>query len=93
MRTKEPKISSVKIIVVPEFYNYVSKKTESELQIMDAENLLKEIIRHCDGIDNAYVSYDSYYTCEYCGSVWTEFKKTYNGGCCKKDELNNPEGE
>lgn len=29
--------------------------------------------------------------CEHCGYAWTEKGADYNGGCCGKDEANNPE--
>ena len=48
------------------------------------------IKRHADNVGWVDIEYDQPYVCEYCGNKWTEDSNTYNGGCCDKDEENNP---
>ena len=49
-----------------------------------AEDLLKDIKRHCDGIESLSVELDTEDICEFCGRAWTEASDTYNE-CCEKD--------
>jgi hypothetical protein len=54
------------------------------------EEMIEQIKRHVDDVDSAYVEFDQEFVCEFCGRDWTEDSDTYNGGCCDKDEENNP---
>lgn len=57
----------------------------------DCESIITEIKRHVDGVGSSHVVFDSEPLCSFCGGRWTEKSETYNGGCCDKDEVNNPE--
>lgn len=37
------------------------------------------------------VTVEGDYRCEHCSYTWTEASPDYNGGCCGKDEANNPQ--
>lgn len=50
-----------------------------------------DIRRHVDNVSRVSVEWDQEAVCEHCGSRWTEDSTMYNGGCCGKDEANNPE--
>lgn len=58
---------------------------------LTADDIAKAIRRHCDNVAQAVVVCDYEPVCSHCGSRWTEDSKIYNGGCCDKDEANNPE--
>ena len=53
------------------------------------ETIREQIDRH---VDDAIcdVKRLSHYVCEHCGYDWGTKSSTYNGGCCEKDEENNP---
>lgn len=55
------------------------------------KQILEQVRRHVDSIGCAGVACDKIGVCEFCGSKWTEDGTIYNGGCCDKDEANNPE--
>lgn len=55
--------------------------------------LMRQIKRHCDNVAYANVVWDTDKRCPDCGSLWTEYSKDYNGGCCGEDEKNNPSGD
>lgn len=55
------------------------------------KEIASEIKRHVDNVGYAGVEFDQEKVCEHCGSIWTEASQVYNGGCCSKDEENNPE--
>lgn len=61
-------------------------------EIGRAEEIAKQIKRHVDDVHSADVEFDAAPYCEHCGSHWTEESRTYNGGCCDKDEEANPDG-
>lgn len=63
---------------------------QEKYQIERAEALKKQIQRHIDH-HSAEVVHDT--LCEFCGDPWTEKNNAYNGGCCDKDEANNPSPE
>jgi len=52
--------------------------------------IASEIKRHVDNVGCTSVEFDQERVCEHCGSIWTEASQVYNGGCCSKDEENNP---
>lgn len=54
------------------------------------ESIKQDIRRHVDDIQNIEINWDSEKVCEFCGSTWSEDSAAYNGGCCGKDEENNP---
>lgn len=56
-----------------------------------ANEVLADVKRHVDNVGSAWVEFDQENVCEHCGSTWTEESKTYNGGCCDKDEAANPD--
>ena len=58
-----------------------------------AEEMINEIKRHVDNVDHVYIETEYEAVCEHCGSGWTEEDSNYNGGCCDKDEENNPDNE
>ena len=90
MRTKEPRHENIRVVImVPDNHSWLTGTTPAK--ISDAEELLKTIRRHCDGVEDSYVLCDTNYYCEHCGYIWTESSTEYNGGCCAKDEENNPE--
>lgn len=67
-----------------------------------SENEQRQICEKIAGLIKRHVSFgeddrgdirvvcDTEHSCEHCGSQWTEDDPTYNGGCCDKDEANNP---
>lgn len=68
--------------------------TQSEEQWeADCEELKRQIKRHVDDIEDIHVECDTNHYCEHCGSDWTEHSPTYNGGCCEKDQENDPEAQ
>ena len=51
-----------------------------------AEDVVSEIRRHVDGIDDMRIQMEHEETCEHCGSDWTEGPQSlHNGGCCWRD--------
>lgn len=69
---------------------------KEEEAISACEEIAEQIRRHVDGLPSrrdrgVSVEWDSQTVCEHCGAKWTEESATYNGGCCSKDEENNPE--
>lgn len=54
------------------------------------EQLMSEINRHVDDVEEMDICYDTGDVCEFCGSDWTTYHHDYNGGCCEEDEKNNP---
>lgn len=48
--------------------------------------LIADIKRHVDNLGGVWMECDQEHVCEHCGATWTESSKTYNGGCCDKDE-------
>ena len=54
------------------------------------EDLVPQIKRHVDGVTGVAVICDNDPICQHCGAHWTERDHNYNGGCCDKDEENNP---
>ena len=60
-----------------------------------AEEALEQVRRHVDLYDKSYASVEPTRDeiCEHCGNKWSERSNEYNGGCCAKDEVNNPNPE
>lgn len=56
-----------------------------EHQSDECNTIASAIKRHVDNFGSVYVEYDRTEVCSHCGSVWTEGKDLYNGGCCGKD--------
>lgn len=55
------------------------------------QDLERSIRRHCDGVgDTRILPAVAEEVCEHCRSKWTGKDEVYNGGCCERDELNNP---
>ena len=51
-----------------------------------AEDVVSEIRRHVDGIDDMRIQMEHEETCEHCGWEWTEDSQSlHNGGCCWLD--------
>jgi len=44
-----------------------------------------QIQRHCDGIDDFNIEFDTDDVCEFCGYKWTEGDSPHNEGCCDED--------
>lgn len=65
-------------------------RTPAQLR-SDCVELVKSIKRHVDDVESCYVDEVYEDQCEFCGDKWTESSRKYNGGCCDKDEENNPE--
>ena len=92
---KKSVVTDVRIEISPDlgsfaglFYNTQEKRMKA---LEDhANEMLAQIKRHVDGSKHACIVFDREDLCEYCGSHWTE-NGNYNGGCCDKDEENNPE--
>jgi hypothetical protein len=51
---------------------------------------LDAIAPYCSGLDISQQCEDDA-RCEHCNWKWTEESAAYNGGCCAKDEANDPE--
>ncbi len=51
-----------------------------------AEEIVVEIKRHVDNVQDVEVEelFDS--VCSFCEGSWTAYDPNYNGGCCEKDE-------
>ena len=58
-----------------------------------AEEIARQIKRHVDNVHSAHAVEETEMVCEYCGHRWTEVSDTYNGGCCDRDEANNPNAD
>lgn len=67
----------------------VSSDIESDY-LDRCKEIADAIKRHADNVGETEIKYDQLYVCEHCGNQWTEDSDTYNGGCCDKDEENNP---
>ena len=65
------------------------KKLDQEMKSR-CEDIVQQIKRHIDDVSYVGLDWDVSKQCEFCGSDWTEDSKTSNGGCCDKDEENNP---
>ncbi len=63
--------------------NYLRSKLQ---QHYNAEQLAKQIKRHCDDIESVEIKTIEENICEFCGYGWTEDSAEYNGGCCDKDQ-------
>lgn len=55
-----------------------------------AETIVEQAMRHVDGIGEIEIETETEAECEFCGYRWTEDDPDYNGGCCERDEQNNP---
>lgn len=49
-----------------------------------ARDLMRDIKRHCDGIESLSIELDTEAVCEFCGYAWTEVSQTHNA-CCDED--------
>lgn len=78
-----------RVEVFPNDWNILSHKT----LLADSEEIMRSILRHVDGVESAAIEFDYEHTCSFCGRDWTEDSDDYNGGCCDKDEANNPNPE
>lgn len=80
--------SNPRIEITPEDTVFIISRSHEE-KMRELESMVTDIIRHIDGVDsrgrNISVTEDITNVCEFCGSVWTEESKMYNGGCCYKD--------
>lgn len=56
----------------------------------ECQNIMDEIKRHVDNVQYVYIEWETEDTCSHCGGYWGETSSEYNGGCCDKDEDNNP---
>ena len=77
----------------PVYPNSIKQESIKRAWIAAAEDARDAIKRHCDGIGYVEIRHDTDKLCEHCGSYWTEESETYNGGCCARDEDNNPENK
>lgn len=73
-----------------------TRRTEQEIK--DDLNRLEEaakrkLSKFDDERGAVSVVYETEEVCEHCGYPWTEESTTYNGGCCARDELENPEDQ
>lgn len=59
-------------------------------KLSDAGDIKSAIKRHVDGVSRVDIVEEFAGVCGFCGYSWTEDSETYNGGCCDKDEANNP---
>ena len=54
------------------------------------DQIAASVKRHVDDVSDATVVPEVENVCEYCGYPWTENTNDYNGGCCDKDQENEP---
>lgn len=59
----------------------------------ECDEIARSIRRHVDDMSRAFTVTEYEDQCSACGSKWTEDSDSYNGGCCDKDEENNPKTE
>lgn len=87
------KIITSKVIITPTKGDWLSrysdnKKPEEYYSNLDAEELIKQIKRHCDSVSKIEVEH--FYECEFCGQAWEETYSTeYKAilpACCSKAE-------
>ena len=79
-------ITGYHVEVMPKTYRLSNMEHELRDQKNICEDMVKEIKRHVDDVDDIYVITEFDLICEHCGSVWTESKyASHNGGCCDKD--------
>jgi hypothetical protein len=66
---------------------FIGGQTRDEKESMDlCEEIVTQIRRHVDGVQQPIASWDVIKVCEHCGSKWTEGESSpHNGGCCKQD--------
>lgn len=84
-------------IVVPTItyaYGLSDQRSPDELRRL-ADNI-KTAIRHHVGVDypdarDIAVVQMLEHTCEHCNGLWTEQSDAYNGGCCDRDLLADPD--
>lgn len=104
MKIKGPKENiRVKVNIkpyLPESWYYRNYNSQTIAQqkfekdmMATAQRVIDDVKRHIDDIEDLEIDYDQKFICEYCGCVWGEKSNTYNGGCCYKDEENNPENK
>ncbi len=55
--------------------------------------IMDNVKRHVDDVGSVHVDYERKTYCEYCGALWTEDSRNYNGGCCQADYDNATEEE
>lgn len=73
--------SAVTVVVhPPEPFLLNMKSPEEQLDTMrrEAEDLEKQIKRHCDQ-EGTSVSIECHYVCSHCGSPWSEEGESFNG--------------
>lgn len=92
---KKKILSDVFLKVCPRGLIWLRRKSPGEeLKIKQdaARSIMAEIKRHVDDVESVEIVEEfNEGACEFCGAEWTEESDTYNGGCCDKDEENNPE--
>lgn len=85
---KITKRENYRVVVEPRSSSW--RQNEKDLA-RDCEDIVSQIKRHVDDVDSVRVESDLNGYCEHCNSIWTEASMTYNGGCCSKDQENDPE--
>lgn len=103
---KKNRKQNIRVVVYPRSpgdfgsFSISGQKRSEEETLQMCEEIADDIRRHVDNIPSrsiggnsrgVSVEWDDDPVCEYCGSIWSEDSVTYNGGCCSKDEENNPE--
>lgn len=87
------RIITSKVIITPTKGNWLSrygkeKMSEEYYSNLDAEELIKEIKRHCDSIKE--IEIERFYECEFCKQQWEEsYHELYKAilpSCCTKAE-------
>ena len=73
---------------------WIPRKGQEEVQHKNAcDEVVASVRRHVDNVLSVARSDEYASVCEFCASPWTEDSATYNGGCCDRDESNNPSPE
>jgi hypothetical protein len=86
---RETNVTDWYVRIEPRERTLESERTQANKEF-DCEDLLKQARRHIDNLGYRGVMCDTEEVCSFCGYSWHENDPNYNGGCCNKDEANNP---
>lgn len=76
------------VAVRPDSHSPFMCKTPEDAKSLadDIERDLKGVMHRYRGAERPEIEPQISCECEHCGSRWTEASRTYNGGCCDKDQ-------
>ena len=84
---KQTRIIDYRVVVTPE-HSYSNDQLLAHYE--SCARIAEDIKRHVDGFSTIEIEVEKEEVCSSCGARWTETSSIYNGGCCDKDEENDP---